>query len=304
LNPVPGHYNNFQTWQLGLTFQMPLGFRGPLANARQAQYALLRQRAFLQQVVHQTTHALARFFIEVDANYKQFKTAGRLKNAALQRLNAQKAFYENGTITIDRYLDAVNRWANAVAQEADFKSRYNTSIAALEEAKGTLLAYDNIALAEGPWPAKAYVQARDQQAAHTQHPVGGNGNYHPLHGGGNINPDPVAPLPPPDLGPPNPRPAMPAPAGPLGPPPTPAPPFVPAGEPNILGQAVPRPNGDAPDENATRGEAPASPAPVADANLAEPGVLPASLSLPALPPDPADEASAADDSLPALPGEN
>ncbi|MBX6313874.1 MAG: TolC family protein, partial [Isosphaeraceae bacterium] len=205
LNPQPGLYNNFHAWQLGFVFQMPLGFRGPLANARQAQYALLRQRAFLQQVVHQTTHLLARFFLEVDANYKQFKTAGRLKQAALQRLEAQRAFYENGTITIDRYLDAVNRWANAVAQEADFKSRYNTSIAVLEEAKGTLLAYDNIALSEGPQPAKAYIQARDQQAGHNQHPVPPNGPYRPSAGHGTIVPDPVAPMPPPDLGPPGPR---------------------------------------------------------------------------------------------------
>ena len=150
LNPLPGRYGDFNTWQVGLTFQMPLGYRGPLANNRSAQYQLLRQRAFLQQVVHQTTHSLARFFLEVDSNYKLFKTAGRLKAAAKQRLDAQAAFYENGTITIDRYLDAVNRWATAVAQEADFRTRYNTAIAAMEEAKGTLLAYDNIALAEGP----------------------------------------------------------------------------------------------------------------------------------------------------------
>ena len=57
---------------------MPLGMRAPLANTRQAQYILLRQRAYLQQIVHQTTHSLARFFLEVDANYKQFKTASRL----------------------------------------------------------------------------------------------------------------------------------------------------------------------------------------------------------------------------------
>ena len=81
---------------------MPIGFRAPLANTRQAQYQLLRQRAFLQQIVHQTTHSLARFFLEVDANYKQFKTAQRLRAAAQQRLEAQRAFYEEGRITIDR----------------------------------------------------------------------------------------------------------------------------------------------------------------------------------------------------------
>jgi outer membrane protein TolC len=234
LNSQPGIYSGFNTWQLGFTFQMPLGYRGPLANTRQAQYALLRQRAFLQQVVHQTTHALARFFLEVDANYKQFKTAGRLKAAALQRLEAQRAFYENGTITIDRYLDAVNRWANAVAQEADFKTRYNTAIAALEEAKGTLLAYDNIALSEGPHPRKAYLQAKDQQEAHRQFPIGGTGNYHPRTIPGQPMIDPVNPLFPSGDGSDKPRAPLPAPAGPLGPPGSPVAPMVPAGEVPIL----------------------------------------------------------------------
>ena len=126
----------------------------PLANVRQVAVRLLRQRAYLQQVVHQTTHSLARFFLEVDANYKQFKTASRLRAAAAQRLDAQRAFYEEGRITIDRYLDAVSQYASAVAQEAQYKTTYNISIVALEEAKGTLLAYDNIAVAEGPAPAE------------------------------------------------------------------------------------------------------------------------------------------------------
>ena len=149
-----GYYNNFHTWQVGFTFQMPLGMRSPLANTRQAQYILLRQRAYLQQFVHQTTHSLARFFLEVDANYKQFKTASRLRAAAAQRLEAQRAYYEEGRITIDRFLDAVSQYAQAVAQEAQFKTTYNISIVALEEAKGTLLAYNNIAVAEGPHPRR------------------------------------------------------------------------------------------------------------------------------------------------------
>ena len=158
INTLPQLYKDFNQWQVGLTFSMPIGFRAPLANVRQAQYQLLRQRAFLQQIVHQTTHSLARFFLEVDANYKQFRTAERLRIAAQQRLEAQRAFYEEGRITIDRLLDAVSQYANAIATEAQYKTSYNTSIAALEEAKGTLLAYDNIAVAEGPSPRKAYTR--------------------------------------------------------------------------------------------------------------------------------------------------
>ena len=160
---MPAITTTSSTWQVGFTFQMPLGMRSPLANTRHAQYVLLRQRAYLQQIVHQTTHSLARFFLEVDANYKQFKTASRLRAAAAQRLEAQRAFYEEGRITIDRFLDAVSQYRQAVAQEAQFKTTYNISIVALEEAKGTLLAYDNIAVAEGPHPQKAYIQARDSR---------------------------------------------------------------------------------------------------------------------------------------------
>jgi hypothetical protein len=239
LNQLPGLYRDFQQWQIGMTLQMPLGMRAPLANVRQAQYALLRQRAFLQQIVHQTTHSLARFFLEVDANYKQFKTASRLRAAAAQRLEAQRAFYEEGRITIDRYLDAVSQYASAVAQEAQFKTTYNISIVALEEAKGTLLAYDNIAVAEGPHPQKAYLQARDQQAAHRQLPIPPDGPYHPMPVGGPPIADPVPPQPPSNASPGDTRPLLPAPAGPLGPPATPLPPQLPAGEANIL-SAAPR----------------------------------------------------------------
>lgn len=226
-------YRDFQNWQVGFQFAMPLGMRAPMANVRNNQYQLLRQRAFLQQVVHQTTHSLARFFLEVDANYKQFKVAGRFRAAAAQRLNVQQAQYEVGRITIDRYLDSVSQWASAVAQEAQFKTSYNTSIVALEEAKGTLLAYDNIAVNEGPSPKKAYMQAKDQQSAHRILPIPPNGPYHPTRGAGGSLPDPVPTQAPPNAEPPTTMP-LPAPGGTLPPYPGPVAPESPVGEPNIL----------------------------------------------------------------------
>ena len=102
----------------------------------------------LKQTIHEKTHSLARFFLEIDANYKQFKTASRLRDAAALRLDAQREYYEKGRITVDRLLDAVSQHATALATEAQYKTTYNVSICALEEAKGTLLAYDNIAVIE------------------------------------------------------------------------------------------------------------------------------------------------------------
>ena len=144
-----GSRKGFLSWQRGYTFQLPMSSgRYPLANSRQAQYILLRSRAYYRQIVHQTTHSLARFFLEIDANHKQYRTASRLRQAAAQRLDAQRTYYEAGRITVDRYLDAISQYATAVATEAQYRTTYNVSIVALEEAKGTLLAYDNIAVAE------------------------------------------------------------------------------------------------------------------------------------------------------------
>jgi outer membrane protein TolC len=277
LNANPGIYKNFQQWQVGLQFIAPLGFRNALATTRAAQYQLLRQRSFLQQIVHQTTHSLARFFLEVDANYKQFKTAQRLRLAAQVRLESARAYYEEGKtgFTIDRLLDAVSQYSDAIAQEAQFKTSYNTSIAALEEAKGTLLAYDNIAVAEGPSPRKAYIQARDQQAAHRQFPIPHDGPYTPNVGSGRAVADPVAPLPPPDAGDDRPKALFPAPVGPLGTPPTPTAPLVPAGDP------TPMTNNTGSKPLSDSGVAPAStPAALATEPMKD---IPIDVSLPPLP---------------------
>ena len=237
VDTIPTAYKDFNSWQVGLTFTAPIGFRAPLANTRQAQYQLLRQRAFLQQIVHQTTHSLARFFLEVDANYKQFRTAQRLRAAAQQRLEAQRAFYDEGRITIDRLLDAVSQYANAIATEAQYKTSYNTSIAALEEAKGTLLAYDNIAVAEGPSPRKAYIQAKDQRAGHGQFHVPLDGSYKPAPINGPPQSDSLEEVIPPNVDPNAiPKAPFPSPVGPLGPPMTPTAPTGTAGEPNFLSE--------------------------------------------------------------------
>jgi len=144
------------TCPIGFTIQMPKGTRNALSNARQAQYTLLRSRAYRRQVIHQTTHSLARFFLEIDANYKQYQTAQRLRAAAAERLGAQRAYYEEGRITVDRFMDAISQFTTAVATENQYLTTYNISLAALCEAKGTLLADRNIVVAEGPRPTKSW----------------------------------------------------------------------------------------------------------------------------------------------------
>jgi outer membrane protein TolC len=156
-NANPDDAKGFTDWQTGYTFQVPMG-RNAVPNSRQAQYVLLRSRAYLRQIEHQTTHSLARFFLGVDASYKQYKTSSRLRHAAAQRLDVQRAYYDEGRITTDRFLDAVSQYATAVATEAQYKVTYNIALAALAEAKGTLLAERSIVIADGPSRVNPNVQ--------------------------------------------------------------------------------------------------------------------------------------------------
>ncbi len=160
-DPVP----KAETWESGGRFSMPIGIRAPLANIRQAQYRLLQQRAALRQAIDQLTETLGRFFGAIEAEHDQFEAARRHTEEAGRRLEAQRAFFEEGRITIDRLFDAIARHADAVAAEAEHLAEYNTAIAAFEESKGTLLAHEAIAIADRPRSRQAYVQAKDREVA-------------------------------------------------------------------------------------------------------------------------------------------
>jgi outer membrane protein TolC len=149
---------SFPDWQTGYTIPISFATRGPLPNARQAGYILIRSRAYLNQIEIQTTQLLSRFFLEVTANHKQFKTSSRLRAAAAHRLDAQRVSFEEGRTPIDRYLDAISQYSTAIATEAQYKATYTFSLAALAEAKGTLLAERDIVIAEGPHSVNPSVQ--------------------------------------------------------------------------------------------------------------------------------------------------
>jgi hypothetical protein len=126
---------------------------------------LAKQQESFKQILQQSAHSLARFSLEVESTYNQFQTAQKLREASKQRLEAQQAFSKEGRITIDRLLDAVSQYADAVSQEAQHKASYNTALAAFEEAKGTLLNCHKITIAEGQSPQRAFVQPKDASVA-------------------------------------------------------------------------------------------------------------------------------------------
>jgi outer membrane protein TolC len=149
----------FQEWQAGAQFLMPLGFRRELSTVRHHQLQLARERARLQDEELEASHALVEAVRNVDTNFALTQTNFNRRVAAERQVDAVQAAYDAGTVTLDQLLDAQRRRAEAESSYARSLVDYNRSIAQLHFRKGSLLEYNGVFLAEGPWPGKAYFDA-------------------------------------------------------------------------------------------------------------------------------------------------
>ncbi|MDA7978332.1 MAG: TolC family protein [Pirellulales bacterium] len=158
---------DYQEWQLGLNFSMNLGFRQELAGVRNAQLQLARARAQLQEQELEASHLLAEAIRNLESNYVLTQTRFNAWLAARREAEIAPIVFENLTEALGggdwaNVLRAIT--AESIAETNYYRSliNYNRSIAEFEYRKGSLLEYNNIYLAEGPWPAKAYADARDK----------------------------------------------------------------------------------------------------------------------------------------------
>ena len=150
----------FQEWELGLRFSMTLGFRAELAAVRHTELMLARDKAVLREQELELSHQLADAIRNLDANYITAQTNFNRRVAAAKQVDAIEAKFKAGTATLDLLLQAQRRRADSEA--AYFRSLvdYNEAIAELHLRKGSLLEYNGVFLAEGPWPGKAYFDAK------------------------------------------------------------------------------------------------------------------------------------------------
>lgn len=166
LTPVPHSAygamttGDYPSWHLGLEFRMPFGFRREMAGVRFAQLNLMRERKILQEQELELSHQLADAFRDLSQNYMLSQKSYNRWLAARREVEAVQAAYEVGTTTLDQVLDAQRRQAEAENEYYRNLVQYNLSITLVHFRKGSLLEYDGIYLAEGPWPAKAYFDAR------------------------------------------------------------------------------------------------------------------------------------------------
>ena len=156
---------NYQEWELGLQLAIPIGFRRQMDTVRHVQLLLARERAILQDLELEVSHQLGDAVRDLAGDYVVTETNFNRRVAAEREVQAVEEAYNLGLsaggrdFTLDVLLDSQRR--RAEAETAYYRSLvdYNLSIIEVHFRKGSLLDYNSVYLAEGPWPGKAYFDA-------------------------------------------------------------------------------------------------------------------------------------------------
>ncbi len=164
-------HGDYQSWELGFQATVPIGFRKEMSGVRNAELALARERAKLQDEELEVSHQVAFAIRDLESNLTLAQTNFNRRVAADRELQAVQAAYDTGKITFDVLLQAQRTLADAESNYFRVLVSYNESIAEVHLRKGSLLEYNGVYLSEGPWPGKAYFdarrRARARDAAHT-----------------------------------------------------------------------------------------------------------------------------------------
>jgi outer membrane protein TolC len=149
----------FQEWQLGAELTFPFGYRRAHAGVRNAELLLMRERAVLAQQEQQIIFDLSNAFAELDRAYGVAQTAFNRRLAARQQLAELQAKLDRLPLDLDLELEAQRRVADSDTRFYLALSDYALALKNIHFEKGSLLDFNEVFLAEGPWPGKAYRDA-------------------------------------------------------------------------------------------------------------------------------------------------
>lgn len=152
----------YQEWQAGLELAYPVGFRQASVAVRNAQWNLVREQALLKEQELRISHDLSTSAREIARNYEIARINVNRVFANEEKTQALLDQYANGRININILLLAQQ---DLVASQTDFYRSlidYNLAVRNFHREKGSLLAYNQISLAESGWSGGAYNDAYER----------------------------------------------------------------------------------------------------------------------------------------------
>jgi outer membrane protein TolC len=174
--------NHFDSWAVGLSLNVPIGYRAAYASIRAARLRLAEGYWQLRDQEDRATRFLAQQYRQMFQSYDEIQGRSSQRQAYGEQLRAEIELISSGKKTADlTTLDAMRQWTTALNAEYQAVVAYNNAMAAFEFAKGTSLQHDGVVVSEGPLPNCAQVQATEHERQRTlailkrQRAAAGNG---------------------------------------------------------------------------------------------------------------------------------
>lgn len=152
---------DYQEWTAGMELSLPVGLRRASVAVSHAQLNLARERALLSETELRVSHDLANAAREVSRAYQLMQTN---VNRMLADQRQLEILYKLTDLQANNQFELLQVQRQSIGSESDFYRAlvdYNLAIRDLHRQKGSLLAYNQVQLAEGPWAAKASADAHE-----------------------------------------------------------------------------------------------------------------------------------------------
>ena len=164
----------FVNWTIGVNFSVPLGMRQGRAQVRQEKLLILRDRANLEQGLHNAIHELSMTVRDLDSAYEQYLAYKESRVAAEINIKVQNEKFKAGTSIYLNVLQAITDWGNSVTSEAAAMLSYNVALATLERRTGTILQTHGLVFNEERFRAAGplLLPSRDRLYPESNPPVG------------------------------------------------------------------------------------------------------------------------------------
>jgi outer membrane protein TolC len=163
--------SHFSDWNVGLTFNVPLGFKFEHASVRRARLSLAQAYWATKNEERKAQSFLTKAYRDVFDQYHQLKHRRAQRAAFGAALKTNLELAEGGVLPLgdESLLQTQRDYVGALRQEAQTIAAYNTSLATFQFAKGTLMQHDNVSISEGALPVcaqeRAVVHEQERSAA-------------------------------------------------------------------------------------------------------------------------------------------
>ena len=152
---------DFQEWQVGAEFSMPLGFRAAHLGVRNAELSLSRERALLQEQKREVVFGLSNAFGELRRTYASLKAAEEQYVAAREFQYVMQLEVARGRDR-DIELEAQRRVVDAEIAFRQSQVEYMLALKNVHFEKGTYLQFCNVILSESASNPSAHFDASER----------------------------------------------------------------------------------------------------------------------------------------------